>query len=118
MEASRFKNEGGISARPGERLHNHSPLPERPLSAADDYRHPPPCSTFRCLAPFQLSDFPLSASPRAFSPRGQQRQKVFRVRIAIAIDITVRRPPRPEQEQEVGGVDIAIPIEIRLAAGA
>jgi hypothetical protein len=54
---------------------------------------------------------------RAFAPRSEEGQKVGGVRVAIVIDIAIRRAPCRKQIQQIGGVHIAIPIEIGRAVG-
>ena len=50
---------------------------------------------------------------RAVPPRPEQGKQVGGVRVAIAINITVRRAPRAEQVQKVRSIDVAIAIEVR-----
>ena len=52
---------------------------------------------------------------RTRAPRGQQRQQIGGVGVAVIIDITIARSPGGEQIQQVGGVDIPIAIKIGRA---
>jgi hypothetical protein len=57
---------------------------------------------------FQFSAF----SSRTLSPRAEQEEEIGGVRVAVAVDIAVRRAPRAEEVQKIGGVDVAVEIQI------
>ena len=51
----------------------------------------------------------------ALSPGAEKGEQIGGVRIAVAIDIAIRRAPRAQEEQQIGGIDIAIPVEVGRA---